>query len=474
MVTSTVLPIAASTGSVVLSGSAYWTLRMYGFGVRYWRLHNRDARRAHRDAAYVRRHWRPILRDLRLVLKTTRTTRNASAQQSVAQLKYPKLKRIRSDDYGIIAKVELVPRVKLGDFQDKAEDLANYWRMIRVTATQLEPNVLEVRAVRRDPLLVKTLAVFPDMPKTLRYYPAGVDDFGMPVNLRLHSSSGIGVFGMPRFGKTSFILGLITYFAPSDSVAFLIADGKSTGGCDADYMDVAPRAHSVIGNDPLVFNQWAKQIEMVRRMRAATMRQARGVRNFWDAGPSPEWPLIMPIIDECHNFFDIIPAGGNPDMTFRNGIAAENAHLVANIVRMGPSAGILPVLTTQKSTSDGIPTMIRDNLHSKICYAVATDEAVHAALGKMINRFPEANPINFQHEDYIGVATMMMPDRPGYMRVRTPFCRDQVAAAVCERTAHLVRPSALPGLTVGQFHLALPEGDVASLTDYINLDKDQE
>lgn len=471
MVTSTVLPIAASTGSVLLSGGGYWILRMYGFGVAYWRLDSKNARRAHRDGAYVRRHWKPILRDLKLVLKTTRAARNGAAQPG-QRIKHPKLKRIRSDEFGIIAQVELVPRVKLGDFQDASEHLANYWRMIRVSAKQIEPNRIEVRAVRRDPLLTKTIAVFPDKPKTLRYYPAGLDDCGTPVDIRIHSSSGVGVFGLPRFGKTSFILGLITYFATSDSVAFLIADGKSMTGYEGDYADVRPRALSVIGSDPLVFNQWIKQIEQLRRMRASTMRQALGVRNFWDAGPTPEWPLIIPIIDECHVFFDIIPAGGNPDMTIRNGIAAENAHIVSNLVRMGPSTGFMPILSTQKGTADGIPTMIRDNLHSKVCYAVATDEAVHAALGKTINRYPEANPITFQHEDYIGVATMQASGHAGYVRVRTPFCRDEVAAATCERTAHLVRTSSCPGITVGQYHLALPEGDVSSLIDINDYEKD--
>jgi len=449
---------------------------MYGFGVRYWRLNGPDARRAHRDAAYIRRSYRQLFYLIGLYLKDKRPTRapsNGNGSATPVRIRYPKLKSITSDDYGVVADFKLVPKVKLADFQDAAEDFANFWQMIRVNAIQTEPNRVRVRAVRKDPLLAKTIAVFPDRPPSLEYFPAGLDDFGDLVNLRIRNGSGFGVFGLPRYGKTSFILGMITYLAPEPGVVFLIADGKSTTGHEGDYLDVAPRALSVIGNDLQTFNTWIKQIELVRRMRAATMRQARGVRNFWDAGASAEWPLIMPIIDECHTFFDVIPAAGNPELQYRNSIAAENAHVVANLVRMGPGVGIVPVLSTQKSTADGIPTMIRDNLHSKICFAVATEEAVFAALGKGIRQFPDANPINYQHEDYVGVATMMASNRPGYVRVRTPFCRDQVAAAVCERYAHLVRPEVMPGIEVGTEHRAIMSAEDANgLLNLTDFDKD--
>ena len=476
MVTSTVLPIAAASGTVVMSSATYWVLRMYGFGVRYWRLNGVDARRAHRDAAYIRRSYKQLFYLIGLYLKDKRPTRapsNGAGATPQVRIRYPKLKSITSDDYGVVADFKLVPKVTLKSFQDSAEDFANYWQMVRVNTIQTEPNRVRVRAVRKDPLLAKTIAVLPEKTPQLDSFPAGVDDFGDLVDLRVRNGSGFGVFGLPRYGKTSLILGLITYFAPNPSIVFLIADGKSTTGHEGDYLDVAPRALSVIGNDLQTFNTWIKQIELIRRMRAATMRQARGVRNFWDAGPTPEWPLIMPIIDECHNFFDIIPSAGNPEMQYRNSIAADNAHVVADITRMGAGVGIIPVLSTQKSTGDGIPTMIRDNLHSRICFAVSTDEVSFAALGKGIRQFPDANPINYQHEDFVGVATMRASNRTGYVRVRTPLYRDQVAAAVCERYAHLVRPESCPGITAGTEHRAIMSAEDASgLLNIVDFDKD--
>jgi S-DNA-T family DNA segregation ATPase FtsK/SpoIIIE len=472
VVISTLVPLAAGSGTVVLSGGTYWVLRLYGFGVRYWRMGTRDGRQAHRDAAYIARTRKRLFYDLRLYLKV-KPRRASTSGARAPKIKYPKLKKIRADNYGVVADFTLVPTVRLKDFTDRAEDFANHWQMVRVSAIQTEPNRVRVRAVRRDPLITKTIAVFDDHPASLRSYPAGLDDFATPADIRIHHGSGLGVFGLPTFGKTSFIMGFITYFAPSNSAVFLIADGKSTTGYEGDYLDIAPRAHSVIGDDLEIFNMWIKQIERLRAMRAATIRQALGVRNFWDAGPTPEWPVIFPIIDECHTFFEQVSAGGGSAMQNRNALAAENAYITSNIVRKGQSVGIMPVLATQKGTSDAIPTMIRDNMHASVCFAVKTDEAAQAALGRDIRAYPDASPVSYQHEDYIGVATMSAANRPGYVRFRSPYCRDVVAADICERTAHLVRSEVCPGIDIGQDHRALlsaaDQSDLLNLTDF---DKD--
>lgn len=451
VVTSTVVPLVASSGGVMFSGAAYWMARTYGYGVRYWRTHGAFARQAHRDGAYLRRSYKPLFYDLGLMLKQKRRARSAEGGTPPPKIKYPKLKSIRSDDYGIFADFELVPKVRLKHFQDAAEDLANYYQMVRVTAVQPEPNRVQVRAVRRDPILTKTVAVFPDQPRSHRYYPAGLDDYGMPVDIRLHHSSGLGIFGMPNYGKTSFVLGLITYFAPSDSTVFLIADGKVSIGIEGDYMDVAPRALSVIGDDIFMFNRWIHQIEEIRRMRASMIRHVLGVRNFWDVGPSPEWPMIFVIVDEFHTFVAQSPSGGAQSMQQRNAVTADNAHTMSEVVRKCQSVGIIPVLTTQKGIAEAIPTIIRDSLSTKCSFAVSTDEAAQAALGKDI-RASDASPINFQHEDYVGVMAMLNPNGPGYTRVRTPYTKEAIAARVCGQYEYLVQSAVCPGLSVGLEH----------------------
>jgi S-DNA-T family DNA segregation ATPase FtsK/SpoIIIE len=466
VISSVLVPVSTGSGIVVLISSVYWRLRSRGLGVGYWRIKGKDARRGHRDAAYVRRTWKPLAWQLKLYQKYTKPGRSQLKSGTGAvkppRIKYPKLKRISSDKFGVTVEFELVPTVKLKDFRDSTEDLTNYWHMVRVSADQPESNLVRVRAVHRDPLIVKTLAVPTGEPETLRYYPAGPDEFGQIARIRLHHSSGIGVSGLPTFGKTSFIMGLITYLAPSASVAFLIADGKTSTGYEGDYMDVAPRALSVIGDDLFTFNMWIKQLNMLRRMRSSTIRQALGVRNFWEVGPTPEWPMIMPIIDEAHTYFEQVPAFGNPELIAHNQLAGDNAYQAADLVRKCQSVGIVPVFATQKETSDAMPTMLRDNLTTGVCFAVRTDEAAQAALGRAIRSHPDANPVNYQSEDYIGVATMMAVNRPGFVRFRSPYCRESVAADICERYAHLVQPSTCPGITIGQDHRAILAASGAS------------
>lgn len=435
---------------------AYWCLRRYGLGVRYWRLPDADHRRAHRDAASIRRGWKPLAVDLKLFLKDQRTTGVGRARgntQGRVKLKTPKIKKITTDQHGVTIKFKLVPRVRLDHFVSASEDLANYWGMVRVDAEQTETNHVTVRAVRRDPLIIPTdFAPVPADRIDLRHYTGGIDGFGRPARIRMHHGSGVCVYGLPNSGKTSFLLGMISTLAPSDSVVFLIADGKSMFGYDGDYMDVAPRALSVIGNDLQIFNFWIKQIQQLRAMRASTMRQALGVRNFWDHGPTPDWPLIVPIVDECHVFFEQTTAHGDPEQQHRNALASSNAYECANLVRMCQNVGILPWFLTQKGTADAIPTMISHNCHGAVCFPVKTPEAAVAALRDQIMKHPSVNPMNFQAEQYVGVATTYSETGSGYTQFRSPFCRDAVASDICERTARLVRPETAPMITIGTDH----------------------
>ncbi|MEU4345775.1 hypothetical protein AB0H00_31780 [Nocardia sp. NPDC023852] len=447
-------------GSLSTTGLAYAGIQSYGLGVKYWCTTDPDLKRTHRDAARVRRTWNRLARYLKLYLRDdVPTVRQAmltsESRAKEARIRTPRLVRITNDIFGVTADFKLVPSVKLKDFEDHADDLANYWGMTRVAVHQPEANIVRVRAVRKDPLTIPLAVSGPRHHPDLRYYTAGVDEFGQGARIRLHNGSGIGVYGLPTYGKTSFILGLITYLAMSDSVVFLVADGKVETGHDGDYMDVAPRALSVIGDDPIQFNGWIKEIQKFRRMRSSTIRQTLGVKNMWDVGPSPEWPLVVVVIDEAHTYFEQIRATGNKELTARNAIAAENAHEVADLVKKCRSVGILPIIATQKGTGDAIPTMIRDNMHAAVCFAVKTDEAAQAALGSDIKNYPDANPTGYQAEEYIGVASMVAERRKGFTRFRSPLCRESIAAAVCDQTAGLVRSEVCPGLTIGQAHRAL-------------------
>lgn len=459
------------TGTLALTLGLYLTLQNFGLGLRYWQLKTADERQAHRDAARIRRTWPRLMRNLglsltdhmpRLADSITGRKVNESGRLVRPRIHLPRMTNIEIDTFGITATIRLVPTVGLEHFEKHADQLANFWGMVRVHVIQQEPNKILMRAVRRDPLTLPLTVSTPRAPRDLRYYPAGLDEFGKVARVRLHHGSGIGVYGLPTYGKSSFILGLISYFAMSDRVQFLVADGKVETGHEGDYYDVAPRALSIIGSDVLTFNEWIKQVNSFRAWRAGVIRQALGTKDFWEVGPTPEWPLIFVIIDEAHSFFDQVKTTSkNTDLVNQNTKAAENAHEVAKFVRLCRSVGMELVISTQKGTSDAIPTQIRDNLHASISFAVKTDEAAIAALGQNIRDYPDANPTNYQAEQYIGVASMVAERRKGFVRMRTPLCKGAIAAAVCDQSAHLVRP--MKGVSVGLGHRALAPASPAAL-----------
>jgi S-DNA-T family DNA segregation ATPase FtsK/SpoIIIE len=123
-------------------------------------------------------------------------------------------------------------------------------------------------------------------------------------------------------------------------------------------------------------------------------------------------------------------------------LAAENRRLVEDIVKKGRNVGICTIVATQKSTGDAIPTAIRDVCPVALSFAQRTDEAAVAALGADIRQYPDANPVALQDPVYVGVASMAVQGRPGFVRVRTPYVRDADVARICASTAGLTRDPA--------------------------------
>jgi hypothetical protein len=77
-----------------------------------------------------------------------------------------------------------------------------------------------------------------------------------------------------------------------------------------------------------------------------------------------------------------------------------------------------------------------------LSFAQRTDEAAVAALGADIRQFPEANPVSLQDPAYVGVASMVVQGRPGFVRVRTPYVWDEDVARICQKAASLTRDPA--------------------------------
>lgn len=365
---------------------------------------------------------------------------------------FPRI-RVRADQYGVIVRARIVPKVGLKEFQDHAQHLADTWGCTRVSVTQAEPGRLVIRAVRRDPLTVST-TMHPTgrPPVDLSHIEIGVDEYAAPVTLRLSGVPGIGIYGLPGYGKTSLINTAIVTLAPHPCVQLSVLDGKGDGrNVGADYDELTPRFWFSSGDDLEAANQHFQELQQLRISRAGSIRKVMGCKNIWTAaedratgrripGFTPDWPLTICIVDESHTYFQTVKADSrDKEAQRRNALASQNARLVEDLVKKGRAVGIIIVLATQKGTGDAIPTAIRDVCPVSMAFACRTSDAAVAALGEDIRDYPEAHPITLQDPAYIGVLTMVIEGRPGFTRVRTPLTSDATAIGICQATVELTR-----------------------------------
>jgi DNA segregation ATPase FtsK/SpoIIIE, S-DNA-T family len=395
-------------------------------------LANRETRRSMRQAWLIRWRWARLARMLGLVVTDPTPTALSAltgegGREAPPRNLIPRI-RVRADEYGVVVRVKTLPKIGRDEWVKASAHLANAWGCVRVAITQDEPGRLVVRAVRRDPLTEPYVLVpTGQAPAELARWEVGRDEYARPTDLRLSNVPGISVAGLPGYGKTSLVNALIARLAPSPAVQLAVVDGK--GG--ADYEDLTGRFSAWTGDDLRAANALFRRLYELRRQRAAAMRSVLGVKNLWHVGPSQGWPLVLLVVDEAHTFF-----AEDKDAI---ALVLENRRLVEDIVKKGRSVGICTLLATQKSTGDAIPTAIRDVCPVALSFAQRTDEAAVAALGADIRQYPEANPVALQDPAYVGVASMIVQGRPGFVRVRTPYVSDADVAAICTSTAGLTR-----------------------------------
>jgi S-DNA-T family DNA segregation ATPase FtsK/SpoIIIE len=463
--------LAAALAAAVVAASLIlwampWGMALVAFavavrpGVAIWRfVRASPATRRHYPAViWARARWRWLARNCGLApvdYKTRHAARGESAPmgglfrmllyargpeggqgQVIARTHYPRAK-FRPDDHGIAAEIRTVPGVGRAEVEAAAPHLANYWRCARVQVSQPRPGYLTVRGLRLDPLTLPLPLgqVPPGVYGTtceqgpLRLY-VGLDEWGQHRRARLPGLTGITVGGLPGAGKTSLILSWLAQLAPLPA-ALVIIDGKGGG----DYADWADRAWIVAGDELPAAAAALEDVHALMRQRFGTVLELTGHRNAWHAGPSPAFPLIVTVIDECHTFFDLDAVKGQREAEAH--IRACRA-LTGQLVRKGRSVLMLTILITQKQTADAIPTAIRDNCGLGLSFAVKTREAAVCALGESIREYPSYCPTLLQDSAYVGVATTSL--RTGhdpFVRIRCPEITEEAARQRARATARI-------------------------------------
>jgi DNA segregation ATPase FtsK/SpoIIIE, S-DNA-T family len=345
-----------------------------------------------------------------------------------ARLRYPRA-RFRADAFGLVARVKTVPKVGRAEFEKNADYIADAWRCHRVQVSQPKPGRLLVRGLRTDPLtLPYPMADAPaevysnphhESHLLLRLY-AGRDEWGADRWLPLPGVTGITIGGLPGYGKTLLAWSWLAQLAPAP-VAFAFVDGKGGG----DYFDWQERAWLFAGDDLAAAAAVLEAVYAEMRSRFATVLERTGYRNAWHRGPSPDFPMVVTVIDEAHTFFDLDAVRRDQEA---ERLVRRCRFLAGELVRKGRSVLMLTILITQKQTSDAIPTAIRDNCRVGASFAARTRDAAVAALGEHIREYPTYCPTGLQDPAYTGVCTVSL--RTGldpFVRLRVPEVTEQAA-----------------------------------------------
>ncbi|GAA2064177.1 hypothetical protein GCM10009801_08610 [Streptomyces albiaxialis] len=413
--------------------------------VRYARAAG-EVRASMRQEIRINRGWRRLARlsGLSVTDRTPTLMTSLSTEQGrepKPRVLVPKIHTV-PDEFGVQVTVKALPKVGLEEFQRAAPYLADAWGCTRLSVRQQSPGVLVLRAVRRDPLISPTFhSPTGQAPQEVSIWDVGLDEYAEAIRCELANVPGITVAGLPGYGKTSLINRLICDLAPSGAVQFAVADGKVNGAHEGDYADMQDRLFAFAGDDLETANTLFKRLVALMRSRSALAREYFGTTNMWHKGPSPDWPLVVLVIDEAHTFFRD-HKGSDRETKRLAALAAENTRLVEALVKIGRSFGMLTIVATQKATGDAIPTFIRDVCPVGLSFAQKTADAAVAALGDDIREYPDASPVALQDPRYVGVAVMSQYGREGFVRVRTPYVEPEDAARVAASTAHLTRDPA--------------------------------
>jgi S-DNA-T family DNA segregation ATPase FtsK/SpoIIIE len=332
--------------------------------------------------------------------------------------------------------------------EQAAAGIADHWRVQRASVSQPRPGRVLITGMVRDVMLdpVGAAAAPPgtyDGTDPSRIW-LGRDETGASRHLDLKNISGVCLGGQPGGGKSQAITSWLCQLAPSPAVQFATLDGK--GGDE--FSDFAPRAFVTAGDSVDGALGVLEQLAALMHARLRVVRDfTGGAKNIWAVGVCEKWPLVFIVIDETQQFLDMAAAKarGKDDEK----ACARMITLVSDLVRKGRSAGFCTLLSTQKPTSDSLPSSISSNCALSMAFSLRTLDAAKAALGQDIANYPTLSPVALSLPDYAGVAVASLMDgMVPFTRIRSPFVTERQAARVAAATASLRNDpgTLLPGL----------------------------
>ena len=284
------------------------------------------------------------------------------------------------DDKGniVLRIIEELYGITSEDVMNRLEKSLDKYRASRMIEAEDDVAWLKVIFFTTDPLEEDQVISEPmPLDEDSMTVVCAVDSVGEPQSISFKQEPGMTVAGVPGSGKTAGLTSFLLPVALSENVELSIIDGK--GGHDwAAYKPICAY-YSNDDEDLQAMKDYLETAVQDMRERVQKMPEKLGVADFWHASAERRRAAGLKhkiiVIDECQNYFE---KRTNKE---ENALIQEIVRLATSIVKKGRSAGITLIATTQKPTSESLPTGLRDNCSLKICFRVTTKEAQKAALG---------------------------------------------------------------------------------------------
>lgn len=279
--------------------------------------------------------------------------------------------------------LELTYRHRLGDsaknWNSKLDPLRSAFRSLGVDPSQMTVSEsasgdIVVRLHDRDPFdsisSMETGTWDDDRFRSL----LGIDSNGREVWIVWKNVSGMVVGGVSGSGKTASMLPVFRQF--ENNAELYIFDGKA-------QRDLHPLRHiaRVYDNSGDIAAPLAtlEMLEKLRVLRGDALYEKLAAANFWHLSSAQRRQLrmkpIFVILDEAQVW---MKQSTNKD---KARIQARILECVENLIRMGRSAGIVVIITTQRPSAVSIPTDVRDNAQLKLSFRVTNDTMTQMVLG---------------------------------------------------------------------------------------------
>lgn len=275
----------------------------------------------------------------------------------------------KTAEQAIALKKQIASALKVDEFRlfmEQVRGQQGHAGLVRIWIADRDPHT-------REPLVSPLLKA--EKFDLWRPVPFGRDERGRLVSFLLVWTSVL-IGALPRIGKTNAVRLLVAAVALDVYSRLLIFDGK--GGADLAPAELVAHAFGAGADDDV-----AKALAAALRDLKADMRRRYKVIRSLPRERVPkgkltpalardrdlDMPLVVVVIDEFQEYLENRTYG------------VEIEELLTTLVKLGPAAGIIVILSTQRPSSRTMKTDLRDVLGTRFGMMVTTREFSEMILG---------------------------------------------------------------------------------------------